>query len=140
LENGAATRSKVKQLDAGSPAALKVARWELLSETPSQSLSSDRTLFAAVFQDEDQLAALNRPLSEDRQRRIDQEKTEELFDGLTIRMVQEELGSASALASEIWRAFVILMALALIVEAVLCLPEKEPIGETTELGIVGQRT
>lgn len=140
LEMGAATRSKVKQLDAGSPEAHRVADWKLLSEPPARSLSSDRSLFAAVFQYEDELAALNRPLQEDRHERIDQEQAEALFEGLNVRIVEEEIGSASALASEVWRAFVFLMAVALIVEAVLCLPDRELARrEGPGLELAGQR-
>lgn len=125
LAAGADTRSKVKQLAAGTEAAEAVAKWELLSTAPADALSSDRSLFAGTFQNEDHLAALNRPADEDHNGRIDEEQINTLFQGLSCRTVQEEIGSASALASEIWRVFVIVMALALIVEAVLCLPERK---------------
>ena len=69
---------------------------------------------------------MNRPATEDNVETIDNEQLEQLLQGLPYRQVEEEIGSASALASEIWRVFVLLMAVALIVEALLCLPEKKP--------------
>ncbi len=125
LAAGADTRSKVGQFAAGTEAARAVSAWELLSEAPGDALSSDRSLFAGTFSNGDQLAALNRPAGEDSRERIDQEQVDVLLEGLPYRMVQDEIGSASALASEIWRLFVFLMAMALIVEAVLCLPERQ---------------
>ncbi|MEO0417030.1 MAG: hypothetical protein AAF226_18995, partial [Verrucomicrobiota bacterium] len=58
------------------------------------------------------------------------EKVSTLFAGLNYRLVEDSVVSRRSLASEIWRAFLIIMALALIAEAFLCLPEKrEPAPE-----------
>ena len=38
--------------------------------------------------------------------------------------VNDELGSAMELASEIWRGFLLAMAIALVAEAVLCMPPR----------------
>jgi len=143
LEMGANSLSRVRQLDAGTEEALDVAQWELLSEQPAGSLSTDRPFLAGVFRHEDRLVALNRPAAEDRGRPINEQQVDQLFEGLAFRVVAEELGSTSALASEIWRVFVLLMALALITEAVLCLPERklvEPATATQRQGVAAAAT
>ena len=52
-------------------------------------------------------------------------KVDELFVGLSHQRIDDAIGDSSSLASEIWRMFLVAMALALIVEAALCLPEKK---------------
>jgi hypothetical protein len=136
LAAGAETRSKTGQLEAGAAAAIDLAGWELVSEPPEDKLSADRALFASVYRNEDRLAAVNRPHDEDLAVSIDGEQIDQLLQGLPYRTVQEQIGSASALASEIWRLFVVLMALALVVEAVLCLPERKlPAAVETNSGL-----
>ena len=124
LAAGAATHSNVRQLSAGTEAASAIASWTPLSTPPPDALSADRALFAGAFQQQVQLAALNRPPDEDRLETLDAPQLDQLFQGVPYRHVKEEIGSTSALASEIWRLFVCGMALALIVEAVLCLPQR----------------
>ena len=46
----------------------------------------------------------------------------------------------SSLANEIWRIFLILMVLALIAEAILCLPESKPEHQTDGLATVDRGT
>ena len=53
------------------------------------------------------------------------EAVDALFDGLSYRRIDVDVGDTSALASELWRIFLIAMALALILEAVLSLPSKK---------------
>jgi hypothetical protein len=40
------------------------------------------------------------------------------------QVIDDTLGSGKSLASEIWKVFVVLMGIALLVEAVLCMPPK----------------
>ena len=73
--------------------------------------------------------ALNRPEGEDDLRTLSEEALADLFSGLDYRVIQDSVNNRSSLAAEIWRAFLVAMALALIIEAVLCLPprfEAEP--------------
>ncbi len=44
--------------------------------------------------------------------------------GVDYRRIDDEVGSGSSLAAEVWRAFLVAMALALLAEAILCLPPK----------------
>lgn len=73
---------------------------------------------------EDRLVALNRPGSEDSPGLVSPEALDSLFEGVEFRQISDELDSGSSLVSEVWRAFLIAMALALLVEAILCVPPK----------------
>ncbi len=70
------------------------------------------------------LIAYNRPVREDSPLMLSDESVNELFAGLQFRRVDDQVENESSLANEIWRTFLILMALALIGEAILCLPSK----------------
>jgi hypothetical protein len=70
------------------------------------------------------LIALNRPESEDDPRVLSTEALEPLFAGVDYRRIDDAVGSGSSLAAEIWRAFLVAMALALLAEAILCLPPR----------------
>ena len=50
------------------------------------------------------------------------ERVAELFRGLSFARVDDSAGSLASLIQEIWRAFLVAMLIALILEAVLCLP------------------
>ncbi|MEM1441792.1 MAG: BatA domain-containing protein [Verrucomicrobiota bacterium] len=73
---------------------------------------------------EERLLALNRPITEDDTRLVDPEALDPLLEGVEFRRVSDELASGSSLASEVWRLFLIFMALALLSEAILCLPAR----------------
>ncbi len=125
LAIGAATQSDVDQWGAGTSEAREISDWPMLSPLPPDALSSDRALFAGVLQKGERLVALNRPASEDRLDVLTDQQVGQMFQGLSYRQMKEEIGSTSALASEVWRAFVVCMALALVTEAVLCLPPRQ---------------
>lgn len=125
LTTGSATLGNARQIAAGSPAAQIVSDWEPLAETAGGEIASARPLRAGAYQKGDQLLALNRPESEDGGEVIGDEAVGRLFSGLDYRHVEDTVDSGSALASEIWRAFLLAAALALLVEAWLCLPESK---------------
>lgn len=98
-----------------------------ISETSNPDETSlTKGLLAGAFENQTrkQLVAVNRSLDEDSIRKIDSSEIENLFSGLNYREIKDEVGDSSSLASEIWRAFLITMALALIIEAALCFPAK----------------
>jgi hypothetical protein len=82
-------------------------------------------LVSGVLASNDRLMALNRPLREDSPALVSDEQVKELFAGLQFRRIDDEVENENALANEIWRTFLMLMALALIGEAILCLPGKK---------------
>jgi hypothetical protein len=125
LSVGAARLGKARQLTAGTDASQEVARWEMLSESPDAAFQSDRPLHAGAYQEGDKLIALNRPPSEDLTRTLDDVAVGRIFRGLDYRQVKDRIGNSSSLASEIWRALLIAMAVALLIEAWLCMPEQK---------------
>ena len=89
-----------------------------------ESLAQSRPFRAGVYGSPDQLIALNRPLAEDRSSPLDVAELNTLFAGLDFLVIDDTLGSGQSLASEIWKIFVALMGIALLVEAALCMPPK----------------
>ena len=49
---------------------------------------------------------------------------EQVLNGLNYTRIDDKAGSAMALASEVWRTFLVLMIVALMAEALLSVPEK----------------
>jgi len=77
--------------------------------------------------------ALNRPEEESDPRVLEAETVAGLLEGVEYREIRDRVDSGSSLASEIWRAFLVAMALALLAEALLCLPPPpEPEGKAVE--------
>jgi hypothetical protein len=68
------------------------------------------------------MLAVNRPLAEDDTRIVPDAAVSELFRGLDFTRVDDRPGNASSLIEEIWRAFLVLMLVAMVLEAALCLP------------------
>ena len=69
------------------------------------------------------MLAVNRPLAEDDTRIVPDATVAELFRGLDFTRVDDRPGNASSLIEEIWRAFLLLMLAAILLEAALCLPK-----------------
>ncbi|MCP4190130.1 MAG: hypothetical protein GY768_05830 [Planctomycetaceae bacterium] len=130
LSLGAATQSTARQVIAGTETAQQINDWKLLYSNRQDVISSLRWTQTGVMQQGDELVALNRSAAEDLQTTLDEQQINEVFGGLEYRQIQEEVSDRTALASEIWRAFLITMALALILEALLCIPERKPSSST----------
>ncbi len=123
IAGGAESLGAAKQFQAGSLPAMSVASMPALApiaELPP--LAQTRPFRAGVYGNPDQLVALNRPLAEDNSRSMPAADLESLFEGLDFQVIDDELGSGQSLASEIWKTFIVLMGLALLAEAILCMP------------------
>ena len=72
----------------------------------------------------DHLFAINRSMDEDQRGRVGDERVDSLFAGLPFSRVDRQAGNLSGVVREVWRAFLIAMILALLLEALLCLPRK----------------
>ncbi len=81
-------------------------------------------LRAGVLSDGERMLALNRPPEEDQPRRLGISTVEERFEGIDHRIIVDALEDDTSLASEIWRTFLLLMAAALILEALLSMPSR----------------
>jgi hypothetical protein len=99
------------------------ADWQRLSDADGQ-LSTEQNLHAGVYENETQLIALNRNVNEDEFATISDEQLETMLGTLDWNRVRDTAGSTSSILQEVWRLFVVLMIIALIAEAILCLPRQ----------------
>lgn len=97
--------------------------WQLVAGN-TESLSTEFSLNGGVYSSGDKLFAVNRPIEEDQQELVSDEKLEELFAGLQFTKVNDSAGSLNGIIREVWRTFLILMIIAMLLEATLCIPRK----------------
>jgi hypothetical protein len=129
LDAGAASVSRARLATNGSGALSGFPDARTLDRTSAAGVTASPDLLPGAFESGDdestrRLLALNRPESEDDTRILAPESLESLLAGVDYRRIDDEVGSGSSLAAEVWRAFLIAMALALLAEAILCLPPK----------------
>ena len=125
LAEGCQALTVASQRDAGLGVLADRDQWKSVAPTEDNASLSQRGLHAGVYQDEGYWVAVNRSQAEDSAKTSPVETVDALFDGLSYRRIDVDVGDTSALASELWRIFLIAMALALILEAVLSLPSKK---------------
>ncbi|MDF1656749.1 MAG: BatA domain-containing protein [Verrucomicrobiales bacterium] len=130
LEEGANAVATAQFRETGSEALVASGDAYTLIDSAGDSvmLSEEGLLPSAVKVEKpsgkDYFIAINRPPSEDDTRLVAPEALVSLFEGIDFRQVSDELDSGSSLASEVWRFFLIAMALALLAEAILSLPPR----------------
>ena len=90
------------------------------------TLSNQYSEQTGVYRDDDLLIAQNRLAEEDSGKLVGSESLSGLFGNLNWSRI-EAGASANSLVQEIWRWFVIIMLLALVVEAVLCIPKRRAV-------------
>ncbi len=88
------------------------------------SVSTEFAFQAGVYEADERLWAVNRPLIEDELGTVGSVELERLFDGLDFTRVDDEAGNLTSIVREVWRAFLIAMILAMLIEAMLCLPRR----------------
>ena len=94
------------------------------ADEESVRLTSDHPFRSGIYGNDKRLVALNRPTDEDRTTAMSTLELGELFDGLDYHVVDDSLSSQQSLASEIWKIFIALSGLALLLEAWFCMPPK----------------
>lgn len=126
LNEGARNLGKAQQREAGASAlgSGDLSVWKRHGET---ILSSEQPLRAGIVENGERLVALNRPLREDRPEMLGQAALAELFAGLDYHTIEDQVENNASLASEVWRTFLFVMALALLGEALLCMPAKREV-------------
>ena len=122
---GAESVSPTRQLTAGQFQDATIGDWNDLAATEAIA-TEDRAFYVGAYQYNDQWISVNRPQQEDDVRTLDEAAVAQLFQGLDVQVVEDEIGSQRELASEIWHTFLWMMLLALIAEALLCLPSPPP--------------
>ncbi len=75
--------------------------------------------------DSGRTVVINRPIDEDAPGTVEDKQLQELFAGLDFSRVDDSAGNLGSLIQEIWRFFMGSMIVALVVEAALCLPNRE---------------
>ena len=128
LDQGCRALAVASQRDAGPDVLIDRNEWELVAPADDSDaplhLSSQRGLHAGVYRDGAYWTAVNRSQIEDSAAAAPVETVDALFDGMSYRRIDVDVGDTSALASEMWRIFLIAMIVALLVEAVLSLPSR----------------
>jgi len=134
LAAGAAVLGQTRQLIAGDAAKEQATEWQQLAGAPD-ALSTDYPHHAGVYRAGDALLAVNRAAAEDQAAVIPDDRVAELFKGLDFTRVDDRAGIAAGLIQEIWRLFLVMMLIALLVEAGLCLPRKAQERRSDEVGM-----
>ena len=124
LDQGCRALAVASQRDAGPHVLIDRNEWELVAPADDSPLLSQRGLHAGVYRDGAYWMAVNRSQIEDSAAAAPVEAVDALFDGMSYRRIDVDVGDTSALASELWRIFLIAMIVALLVEAVLSLPSR----------------
>jgi len=131
LSQGAAALQSAQTQTCHAESLEKSSSWEPVDDLAESTLISERFLNPGVYRQEERLIALNRPAMEDDFSRVSQPKLNEILDGIDITVINDQAGSASALASEVWRYFVIAVIIALLAEGLLCMPERSKDAESS---------
>ena len=124
VARGAAALGEARQYDCGLLQAGIAESWKPLDDDSARILLSQRTINSGLYESEEAAFALNRPLEEDAVEVVSDGTLEQVLNGLNYTRIDDKAGSAMALASEVWRTFLVLMIVALMAEALLSVPEK----------------
>ncbi len=120
LQQGASAIAPARVVEAGLDA-LPGEGWNPV-DAENVALEEERAFQPGVFEREGLLRALQRPAAEDGIMTLPEDTLRGLMGDLTYQVVKDEAGKQDSLISEIWRTFLVLMALALLVESFLTLP------------------
>ena len=124
LAQGSGSLGKARQLDCSQLISQQVSEWKPLDAESNATRPSRRSLVSGVFPNGEILLALNRPEVEDSVEILTDESLQRIFGELDYTRIDDRTGSRSDLASEVWRLFLLLMIVALLAEALLCIPER----------------
>ncbi len=86
--------------------------------------SSARPRLSGVYQNDQTLLAINRPIDEDQAIAQSADTIKQLFGQLDFHLIDGRGTGTNSLANEVWKSLAVVMALALLVEAMLTLPPK----------------
>ena len=135
LDEGAATLGKAQARFAGAHAlGTDPGGWRPVDGQEPNGFAEGLPLHAGVVASGDRLVALNRPPGEDLPQTLPATRLNELFAGLDFRVLADTLEDSRSLTNEVWRTFLIVMAVCILGEALLCLPprrEAAPEGKRT---------
>lgn len=124
LARGAGALGRARQLDAGRHSGEETVAWMPLDEQSKETWVSQRGNVGGLFEGNQRLLAVNRPLTEDAEQVVSDETLGQVLAGVEYKRIDDTVGGAMQLASEVWRTFLILMIAALMAEALLSVPEQ----------------
>ncbi len=132
LGQGALTLGRAQARAAG-PGALgpNPEQWQPVDAHAVNSFAEDLPLHAGVFASGERLVALNHPSSEDVPQVLTTAQLGELFAGLDYQVLTDTLEDSRSLTNEVWRTFLIIVAVAILGEALLCLPGRRELPAAT---------
>ena len=93
-----------------------------LNDNPAAE--DQRAFFAGVYENDGEVIAINRPVSEDAVGTIDPAMIKELLGEDSFELITTSASSLSGLTNEIWKLFIVAMLIALIAEGWFSLPTK----------------
>ena len=125
LAAGAAALGQTQQLASGTVVSEQSIDWKQITG-PENALSTDYAHQSGIYSVGEKLLAVNRNSAEDQARVLDDDRLAGLFKGLNFHRVDDQAGSFEGLIQEVWRMFLVAMLIALIVEAMLCMPRVIP--------------
>lgn len=101
------------------------AEWRAATELPEGASSFDRARFAGVLTDGERYVAVNRAAAEDAALLAPADAVTEALDGVDVVAVEDrgDAGGGDGLLEEVWRLFMALALVGLLVEALLCFRE-----------------
>jgi len=123
LTAGAAVLGQTRLLVAGDAAREQSTTWQQIAGPP-EAVSTEYAHHGGVYRGSEKLLAVNRGLSEDRSPVLSDDRVANLFTGLEFTRVDDRAGSLDGLIQEVWRLFLLSMMIALLAEAILCLPRR----------------
>ena len=123
LAAGVAVLGQTRQLVAGDASTEEPTAWRQIVGPPD-ALSTDYQHHSGIYAGGEKLLAVNPSASENQAPVLSDVRVGELFKGLDFSRVDDRAGSLTGLIQEIWRPFLTLMMIALLVEAALCLPRR----------------
>ncbi len=132
LAAGSSALGRTRQLVAGEGGE-QAATWHQVAGPPD-ALSTEYAHHAGVYSSGDRLLAVNRGAAEDQAAILAGDRVAELFKGLDFTRIDDQAGSSMGLIQEVWRPFLVAMLIALLVEAVLCMPRAAVEQKTSGFG------
>jgi hypothetical protein len=128
LNEGGRTLGKAQQRVASTTAlGNDPSQWKPVNPVGDARPSAILPLHAGVVKNGDRIIALNRPPGEDLPSALSPTALNELFAGLDFRVLTDSVEQGRSLTNEIWRTFLIAMAIALLGEALLCMPPRREV-------------
>jgi hypothetical protein len=127
IDRGLEPLAGARQFEAGPAAVAAIGGssvpWSRLAG-PNAAVSTERGQQPGVYAAAGRLLAVNRPAVEDTAAIISDERIDGLFRGLSYARITGTAGAGESVVQEIWRAFLLAMLVALVLEGILSLPRR----------------